>query len=119
MVTLTVITLIIITIYLIYLTPSETATEKEDALKGPELLDEELLDNKIHRHDLLEDLVIVPGHSIYTGSECSPETVTLESNWALHQYQKENNQLKHILEHIEKGVQEMSAKAGRLLVFSG
>jgi hypothetical protein len=86
-------------------------------------LQEEVVDSVIHDHkdkyNHMEDLVIVPGHSIYISQDFSRSSIAKDSNWALFQYQVQRNQLPQVLDHIEKGVKALFAKSGRLLVFSG
>lgn len=65
----------------------------------------------------LHNLVMVAGHSIYTGSSCGK--FDREDSWFLEPYQKHQGQAATFLSHIEEGVEIAAKDEGALLLFSG
>ncbi|KAL6504825.1 hypothetical protein OROHE_023583 [Orobanche hederae] len=63
------------------------------------------------------NLVMVAGHSVYTGSKC--EKVDEENAWYLEPYQKHPGQAATFVEHIQKGVEIAANDDVSLLLFSG
>ncbi|KAI5807999.1 hypothetical protein DFH27DRAFT_478701 [Peziza echinospora] len=61
-------------------------------------------------------LVVVAGHAIWKGG---PMLGEVDEEWTLEPYQKGHNESLTWIEHIEKGVEIMSADPESLLVFSG
>ncbi|KAI0295861.1 hypothetical protein B0F90DRAFT_1637318 [Multifurca ochricompacta] len=65
----------------------------------------------------LDHLVIVPGHSIWTGSR--PEDAEVEESWILASYQKGRRRPSIFRAHISRGSQIAIEDPRALLVFSG
>lgn len=65
----------------------------------------------------LRNLVMVAGHSIYTGSSCGK--VDGEDSWFLESYQKHPGQAATFLTHIKEGIGIAAKDEGALLLFSG
>jgi hypothetical protein len=64
----------------------------------------------------LRNLVMVPGHAIWVGSD--PDKVELDSEWVLQGMQK-GGSVRTFLRHVEMGVEAMKEDEDALLIFSG
>jgi len=63
------------------------------------------------------ELVVVPGHAVYTGSDFTAAKDT--GNWALEPYQLLEGEAKSFMDHMELGVKELSRNPKAVLMFSG
>ncbi|KAK6939999.1 hypothetical protein RJ641_029530 [Dillenia turbinata] len=66
---------------------------------------------------MLQNLVMVAGHSVYTSSSCGK--VDNEDSWFLESYQKHPGQASTFLAHIQEGIDILAKDDGALLLFSG
>ncbi|KAL0956222.1 hypothetical protein HGRIS_002378 [Hohenbuehelia grisea] len=67
--------------------------------------------------EALSHLVIVPGHSIWHGSDAASRLN--EDDWVLEPYQKGGGRVAAFFEHITKGVEILHQDPKALLIFSG
>ncbi len=65
----------------------------------------------------VNELVIVPGHAVYLGSNYL--SAKDDTNWALESYQLLEGEAKTFIEHMELGVKEVAKNPNALLLFSG
>ena len=65
----------------------------------------------------MNELVIVPGHAVYLGSNYL--SAKDDTNWALESYQLLEGEAKTFIEHMELGVKEVAKNPNALLLFSG
>ncbi len=65
----------------------------------------------------VDELVVVPGHAVYYGSNFLEAKD--ESNWALEPHQLLEGEAKAFMEHMERGVREVAKNPRALLIFSG
>lgn len=65
----------------------------------------------------LKNLVMVAGHSVYTGSSCGK--VDKEDSWFLESYQKNPGQASTFVAHIQEGIEIAAKDNAALLMFSG
>lgn len=65
----------------------------------------------------LKNLILVAGHSVFTGTDFTK--VSLESSWYLESYQKVKGEANSFLEHIRLGVKAAAEDPTALLLFSG
>lgn len=65
----------------------------------------------------VDELVIVPGHAVYLGSNYL--LAKDDSNWALESYQLLEGEAKTFMEHMELGIKEVAKNPNALLLFSG
>lgn len=68
-------------------------------------------------YERLQNLVMVAGHAIYTGSHC--EEAEGDTSWFLEEYQKHPGQASTFVAHIRAGVEAASRDRSALLLFSG
>lgn len=71
----------------------------------------------VYPYGKLKNLVMVAGHSVYTGTNC--EKGDGEESWFLESYQKHSGQAATFLEHIRAGVEVAGKDTDALLLFSG
>ncbi|OMJ25219.1 hypothetical protein AYI70_g1048 [Smittium culicis] len=81
---------------------------KEDGVKAKEFKQIKKVDYKD-----LTDLIIVPGHAVFTGEGSALD----EKNWELESYQSGNVGV--FVSHIHKGIEILQEHEKALLIFSG
>eukprot|EP01018_Ginkgo_biloba_P019225 Gb_01467 [translate_table: standard] len=76
-------------------------------------------DRAIYPYQNLHNLVMVAGHSVYTGTNCEKGSGGSENSWFLESYQKHPGQAATFLQHIRAGIESAAKDDEALLLFSG